>query len=324
MLLSVIIPVYNSAPYLRKCVGSVCAAPVQEMEIICVNDGATDGSDAMLREMAADDSRIRVIDRKNGGVSAARNTGLQAAKGEYLCFIDDDDSVEPDYLPNLLAAAQAHPTADCIISGYTRCENDTVTPHSVCTQTTWVEGLPPLAATITVWGKLYKTEVLRKNDICFAEEVRYGEDTLFNHMCFPLCRGLLLCPSCGYMYYDRAGSISTHRKTLVTDMAKATEILAAYLNAHSRAQLCEAYLTAYAAHSLRRIRSMAPHGMQHPCTQTVRTALQQLNLTPNTLPPTLSAKNRALLQKVLCGSNGLGPGYYWKRFSRLVKQWIRK
>ena len=88
---SIIIPVYNSGPYLNKCLDSVLAQTMQELEIILVNDGSTDGSPAILEDYALRDARIRIISQENQGLSGARNTGIRAARGSYLTFLDSDD-----------------------------------------------------------------------------------------------------------------------------------------------------------------------------------------------------------------------------------------
>lgn len=324
MLLTVVIPVYNALPYLRKCVESVCAAPIEDMEVICVDDGSTDGSSPLLDELAAEEPRVRVVHRANGGVSAARNTGLAEARGEYVSFVDADDTLEADFLPQLLEAARSIPGADCIIGGHKRLENGVARSVPVSSVIQSVEGVVPLAATISACGKLYGRRRLQESGALFAGEVRYGEDTLFNHMAFPLCKGVLLCPACGYVYHACSGSLSSRSNDLVTDMAHATGILAGFLAAHPEAPLRDDYLVSYAVHALRRIRSMAPHAAQRECAAKVRAALQQLSLSPEKLPASLSPKNRALLRKVLLGNSTLGPGYYWKRFSRLFKQCIQK
>ena len=92
---SVVIPVYNVAPYLRECLDSVVGQTLQNIEIICVNDGSTDSSPAILEEYAAKDSRFVIVHQENAGVSAARNRGMDLAKGEYLQFVDSDDVAEP-------------------------------------------------------------------------------------------------------------------------------------------------------------------------------------------------------------------------------------
>ena len=90
-LLSIIIPVYNVKPYLDRCVQSVLAQSYSNMELILIDDGSTDGSSLLCDKWAAKDSRIIVIHKENGGVSSARNAGLEMYKGEYLTFIDPDD-----------------------------------------------------------------------------------------------------------------------------------------------------------------------------------------------------------------------------------------
>ncbi len=91
---SVIVPVYNVRNYLPKCLDSIIGQTLKEIEIICVNDGSTDGSDKVLEEYAKKDSRIRIVNRENGGLSAARNTGMPYATGKYIGFVDSDDYID--------------------------------------------------------------------------------------------------------------------------------------------------------------------------------------------------------------------------------------
>lgn len=103
---SLIIPVYNVETYLRCCLESVQAQSLSDFEAICVNDGSTDGSRAILSEYASRDHRLIGIDQPNAGLSAARNQGLQAARGEYTCFLDSDDSLAPQALEKLYSQAK--------------------------------------------------------------------------------------------------------------------------------------------------------------------------------------------------------------------------
>lgn len=91
---SIIVPCYNVAPYLDACLDSLVNQTMPDIEIICVNDGSTDDTPALLSAWAGRDSRVRVIDRENGGQGAARNTGMDVAEGEYIGFADPDDYVE--------------------------------------------------------------------------------------------------------------------------------------------------------------------------------------------------------------------------------------
>lgn len=100
--ISVIVPVYKVEPYLRECVDSILAQTYTDFELILVDDGSPDNCGAICDEYAAQDSRIRVIHQDNGGLSAARNAGLDIARGEFVTFVDSDDAIHPEYLSFLL------------------------------------------------------------------------------------------------------------------------------------------------------------------------------------------------------------------------------
>ena len=105
---SVILPVYNVSDYLRQCMDSIVGQTLKDIEIICVDDGSTDDSLAILKEYEAKDQRVKVIQQANAGAGAARNKGLEIATGEYLSFLDSDDFFEPDMLEK--AWSKAHET----------------------------------------------------------------------------------------------------------------------------------------------------------------------------------------------------------------------
>ena len=94
-LVSVVVPIYNVQDYLEDCLDSLRAQTLGDIEILCVNDGSTDGSLAVLQTCATRDPRIRIIDKPNGGLSSARNAGIDAARSPYVCFLDSDDRFEP-------------------------------------------------------------------------------------------------------------------------------------------------------------------------------------------------------------------------------------
>ena len=104
---SVIIPVYNVEPWLAQCLDSIVGQTLRDVEIICVNDGSSDRSPDILRDYASRDARIRIIDQENGGLSVARNSGMDVASGDYLYFIDSDDMLEKNALEELVAKADA-------------------------------------------------------------------------------------------------------------------------------------------------------------------------------------------------------------------------
>ncbi len=100
-LVSVVLPVYNSSAYLRRCMDAILSQSYSNLDVVCVNDGSSDDSLSILREYEKKDSRVRVFDKQNGGSSSARNLGIKEAKGDYISFCDSDDYFEPDILENL-------------------------------------------------------------------------------------------------------------------------------------------------------------------------------------------------------------------------------
>ena len=116
---SIIIPVYNVEAYLRQCLDSVLNQTLRDIEIICVNDGSTDGSSDILASYASQDSRLVVVEQPRSGAGPARNLGMSRAKGQYLDFVDADDFLASDMLERRLACAE-ETQADIVISGFCR------------------------------------------------------------------------------------------------------------------------------------------------------------------------------------------------------------
>lgn len=132
-LISVIIPVYNVEKYLRECVDSVLSQTYSNLEILLIDDGSTDSSGEICDEYATRDGQIRVIHQKNGGLSAARNAGLDAASGQYICFIDSDDFVAPHFLEVLYRALQEE-KAQVSACVYRRFQDGQITAEEILMQ----------------------------------------------------------------------------------------------------------------------------------------------------------------------------------------------
>lgn len=113
-LVSVIVPVYNSTAYLKRCVDAILSQTYQNLEVVLVDDGSTDDSLNMCREYEKSDSRVKVFHKENGGSSSARNVGIKEASGEYICFCDSDDYYEPDIVENLMKVFNEKD--DCIVA----------------------------------------------------------------------------------------------------------------------------------------------------------------------------------------------------------------
>lgn len=187
---SVIIPAYNMEPYLRASVETAIKQTHRDIEIILIDDGSTDHTGMICDELAKNDSRIKVIHKQNGGVGAARNTGLDAACGRYVFFCDADDLLEPDLIKdNLLAADRAQ--ADIVVFGHgikTYLDGRFQDNARICLPA--FEGVyshnefdlalkTSVLFSLTVWSRLFRREFLKENNLRFTGQV-IGEDALFN------------------------------------------------------------------------------------------------------------------------------------------------
>lgn len=212
---SVIIPIYNPGEALRKCVDSVLAQSYHDIEIILINDGSTDNSDILCRKFAAADKRITYIRQENAGVSAARNRGVEIAVGEYICFVDSDDYVDPDYVLSMIEAISKS-EADIVIQGLKYIRNG-VTEHKEI----FGEGLFHVSALTDIqfdkifsfcgpYCKLFKPDIIKRNKIYFPCELSFGEDAVFFHAYIENCRTVSLL-SCTFYNYTVAnpGALST-------------------------------------------------------------------------------------------------------------------
>ena len=215
-LISVIIPVYNVADYLKKCVRSVLDNTYRELEVICVDDGSSDQSGAILDQMASTDCRMTVIHQENAGVSAARNRGLIAAKGKYIAFIDSDDYIHPQYFASLLSCMEAR-DASLVVCGCRKFdETEEINPvryrsihYKRLSRKNFFDNA---IARNMIWARLYRREDIGK--IRFSPEVRISDDTLFNLSVISNIKDITVYATETPMYYylNRSTSITHHSK----------------------------------------------------------------------------------------------------------------
>lgn len=181
--LSIIIPVYQAEKYIEDTVASVCKQELQDWELILVNDGSTDCSGDICDALAQNDDRITVIHQSNLGQSAARNRGMERARGEYLFFMDNDDLLEPKALTVLLNDIRQN-KADVAAGSYRVLDDMPVEAKPdeklvFCNSALATEKLLTREMDIYIWTKIYRREFLNDNGIVF-EEGRSDEDFLFN------------------------------------------------------------------------------------------------------------------------------------------------
>ncbi len=234
---SVVVPVYNAEKYLRRGLDSLRKQTLKDIEIICVNDGSTDGSVAILAEYAAHDKRIKVITQENRYIGAARNRGLDAARGEYVGFMDADDTVSPNYYADLYKAAKKH-NADMAVTplvnvvkkdlpwwvrgGFPRW-NDIFGDGTVAVPMSNREKVRKLladkeavgsaqlaeaASYVYIWEVIYRRAMLKAHNIRFPECRCMTEDGYFYYMAGFYADKAAVAPDTAYYLY-RAGATTS-------------------------------------------------------------------------------------------------------------------
>lgn len=220
MMFSIIIPVYNVAPYLRECLDSVLAQTYPDWEAICVDDGSTDDSGKILDEYAALDSRLLVIHQNNAGVSVARNTALDCSTGDWLCFIDSDDIVDSEWLSCFAKTIESSHSLEVIRTGY-RMFDDKGAKSEVLLDEVEIEGEDAvrnwcwreIPGKGYVWALAIKRSVLQASR--FEVGVRLAEDTLFSLSVLKKVKHAKQCGFTGYNY--RQTETSCVRKKISSD-----------------------------------------------------------------------------------------------------------
>lgn len=216
-MISVIIPVYNAEKYLDACLESISKQTVQDMEIILVNDGSTDGSLAICQAWAERDNRFRWYTKENGGVSSARNLGAEKATGSFLTYVDSDDVLREDYCEKLLA----HMTdgTDLVVLGMCRMNRGGTIPISfrmhpgvykaeelkkyIIDDGTMSGFTFPSACSV-----LYRKSILAEKDIHFRQSVRYNEDGLYNAEYVLACENEIYVDFTECIYFYRVNQSS--------------------------------------------------------------------------------------------------------------------
>lgn len=207
-LVSVIIPVYNVEKYVKASVESAMAQTVTDIEIILVNDGSTDRSGELCRELAACDGRIIVTDKANGGVSSARNSGLENSSGEWIYFMDSDDVIEPDTLECALKKAQETGTDVCFFD-FDRIYENAVKPSSsladndgFTANTDCYRAMYSFNRYGSMCNLIIRAELIR-GKVFFNESIAIGEDLLFKFECFCRVKAYSYVPQVKYHYIIR-------------------------------------------------------------------------------------------------------------------------
>lgn len=207
--ISVIIPIYNAEAYLENCLESIKNQSFTDYEVLLIDDGSTDNSGKICDIFATKDFRFQVIHKSNGGVSSARNIGIEQAKGEWICFMDSDDTVEKDYLQHLYQGTNQQNDI-LVVQGF-----KTILPKKQSrirkfeTRLYTASDIYQLFQFLNInrsgypFAKLYNTQIVRQNQIRFIEQIHYAEDVMFmlTYMCY--INAIQTLDGYNYNYYIR-------------------------------------------------------------------------------------------------------------------------
>lgn len=209
-LVSVIVPVYRAEQYLAECLNSLLEQTYTNLEILLVDDGSPDRSGEICDQFAAKDPRVIVIHKPNGGVSSARNAGLDAARGEYVSFVDSDDTVEPDTYTYLIDRMQLH-GADVAMFEYSIDYPDRVINHSHKASGELLDREQAICATVSPANRFCCSKVFARDlieHVRFDPHVRVGEDTLFCVQAMLACKRVYYTDRVLYHYRQNGQSVT--------------------------------------------------------------------------------------------------------------------
>ena len=221
---SIIVPIYNVIPYLKECLDSILVQTFSDFELILVDDGSTDGSERLADSYALSDPRVKVVYKENGGLSSARNAGLDLACGEYIYFVDSDDYIEPDTLEKTVPYMDSG--YDMVAFNYrflgvshtrkinSRCsthikETSSITLSCDEDRISFLMG-PQIDGTVhwEAWNRLFRHDIIENNHIRFADNRKIFAEDLYFQLCYDaFISKVLLIPDILYNYRLRDDSI---------------------------------------------------------------------------------------------------------------------
>lgn len=208
-LISIIVPVYNTPEYkLRRCINSILSQKTTNWECIIVNDGSTDNSEYIWEELSEIDSRVRVIHKKNGGVSSARNAGIEAANGKWITFIDSDDYINSSYITPLVDLARMKPYVDLIVTGYETINGlldykkkfeDAIYTDKDSIKQFLIKDARNMSSFNPWMNRIYNRAIIKQHKIRFDEQLSISEDRLFCYQYLVHSSGILTSSKANYL-----------------------------------------------------------------------------------------------------------------------------
>lgn len=223
--LSIIVPIYNAQKYIKNSIESILRQKYKNFELILVDDGSTDLTRSILDEYSKKFTQIKLITKKNGGVSSARNIGIKHAIGKWITFVDADDVLSNDYLYNLIKPIEEFPYTELIISGYKNISrlNNEITKKIIYNREYTTDAINYFFNNLDIfhaypffpYSKLYKTSIIKKHNIFFDEKISLGEDRIFILQYLSKIKNLMVIDSCDYSIMSSIDhqSLSSKKRT---------------------------------------------------------------------------------------------------------------
>ncbi|MGL5920237.1 MAG: glycosyltransferase family 2 protein [Bacteroidales bacterium] len=209
---SVIVPVYNAANYLDACIGSILKQDYRNFELILIDDGSKDNSLSIIQNYLSIDSRIQVFHHANHGVSYTRNRGIDLSSGDYILFIDSDDTIEPSYISDFIRPSADH--YNLVIQGLNYYVDDKLSRASFNEKEYSEEEIVHLFIEEKLinhggpYVKLYSRIIISQNNLKFRENIQFGEDLVFFLQYLKCVKKVSCISAVGYNYIIRTGSDS--------------------------------------------------------------------------------------------------------------------
>ena len=256
-LVSVIVPVYNAEKYLNRCVDSILSQTMTDFELILVDDGSKDNSGRICDGYSEKDARVRTFHKPNGGVSSARNLGLDNAIGKWITFCDADDVVLPSWLSNFID--NACDSVDYVVQGFladkpihetddNQCSNNCKLSFSF--EGTVEDGVLLMSKNTMlgyVWCKLFKQSVIKQFNVSFNELYNYQEDMIFNLSYLQHCKRMRSIDDVGYFYCVPDWERKYTNKSNLFELIRDRYLLVQSIYGGNNNYLTEQYLSAYVA-----------------------------------------------------------------------------
>lgn len=204
--ISVIVPVYNVISCISRCIDSILEQTLTDWELLLIDDGSSDGSALICDDYSSKDKRIKVFHKENGGVSSARNLGIEQASGDWIVFVDSDDWCEPNYLSDFFVENQIG-SDSIVLQGIKKESNGVVAKKMVFKDKSYsniVEGV--LENSLLIYGapysKLFSKSLIIGNGIRFPQDYSFGEDAVFFFKALSLANKIITTSACNYHYVD--------------------------------------------------------------------------------------------------------------------------